>query len=271
MKYFNPRRWLFGRYRRNPLLRLLAEQCTKVVLAYDNNDHYMFRNGESMVVRRLVQTLWTNRRPVIFDVGANDGEWSLMLLEHITRVDLHAFEIVTDTYRLLERNLQPYMGGEAQLFLNNYGLFSSEQEIEVWTNAGANSASVLAHPDINDNRCIVQRVTTGDAYLAGYSGQRIDYLKIDVEGADYDVLRGFAAALAAGDIAMLQFEYGTFNIPSRKLLLDFYELLCDVGYAVGKIYPTYVDLKPYNSALETLRAGNFLAVAPGVDNPFTDR
>ncbi|MBU0742417.1 FkbM family methyltransferase [bacterium] len=211
----------------------MADQCAKVTLAFDNNDYYMYRNGESMVVGRLAGTLWSGCRPVVFDAGANDGEWSLMVLATKRGIDLHVFEIVPDTYRILQRNLREYLDGGAGIVLNEIGLCSDEREIEVWSSYGSNSAGVMPHPDARDNACITARVTTGDAYLAASGVEKIDYLKIDVEGAGYNVLRGFAGALAGGRIAMLQFEYG-----------------------------------PYATALETLRPGNFPAVAPGIENPF---
>ena len=268
LKFFNPRRWLFGRHRRNPLVGMLARQCAKVTLAYDNNDYYMYRNGERMVVAHLAATLWTDRRPVVLDVGANDGEWALMALALQRDMALHAFEIVPETHGVLRANLQACLDAEPRPVLNAFGLFRDEREIEVWSNYGSNSAGVMPHPDAEDNACIRAKVTTGDAYLASVGTDRIDYLKIDVEGAEYDVLLGFADALAAGRVALLQFEYGPYNIPARRLLIDFYELLGDHGYTVGKIYPGHVEFGPYATALETLRPGNFLAAAPGIDTAF---
>jgi len=265
LKFFNPRRWLFGRHRRNPLVRAVARQCEKVVLAHDNNDYYMLRNGESRVVERLAATLWRGRRPTVLDVGANDGEWALMALDRQPEMDLHAFEIVPETHAVLARAV----GGRAGVTLNDVGLYSDEREIEVWSNYGANSAGVMRHPDARDNASLVARTTTGDAYLAAAGLERVDYLKIDVEGAEYEVLLGFADALAAGRVDALQFEYGPYNIPARRLLIDFYELLGSHGYVTGKIYPDHVALGPYTTELETLRPGNFLSLAPGMENPFT--
>jgi hypothetical protein len=48
----------------------------------------------------------------------------------------------------------------------------------------------------------------------------IDLLKLDTEGAEHLVLRGFDGALARGRIAAVQFEYGRVNAVTGFLLRD---------------------------------------------------
>jgi hypothetical protein len=51
------------------------------------------------------------------------------------------------------------------------------------------------------------------------------------------------------------------NAQSKWLLRDAYQLLGGHGFALGKIYPTYVDFRDYDVARdEDLRGPNYLAV-----------
>ena len=88
----------------------------------------------------------------------------------------------------------------------------------------------------------------------------VDFLKLDVEGAENRVLQGFANALQDRLIDVIQFEYGRANIISKFLLYDFYVLFQKYGYKVGKIYPNYVDFREYSSDDENFLGPNYLAV-----------
>ena len=55
----------------------------------------------------------------------------------------------------------------------------------------------------------------GDQYVRDRQIDRIDFAKIDVEGAEYRVLRGLRDTIAAGPITCIQFEYGAFSIQTR--------------------------------------------------------
>ena len=101
---------------------------------------------------------------------------------------------------------------------------------------------------------------TGDEYVARQDLGRIDFLKIDVEGAEHRVLNGFAETLAQTAIRCIQFEYGAFSIDTKVLLRDYYEIL-QARYVIGKIFPTYVDFRDYDWTDEDFRFSNFLCVS----------
>lgn len=75
---------------------------------------------------------------------------------------------------------------------------------------------------------------------------------------DLLVLKGFGDRL--NDIRVIQFEYGVFNIQSRALLIDFFNLLNIYGFMIGKIYPNYVDFFEYHYSREDFGGNNYLAV-----------
>ena len=101
-------------------------------------------------------------------------------------------------------------------------------------------------------------VTTGERYVKEQGIERIDMLKIDVEGMDLQVIKGFGDGLQ--QIKVIQFEYGIFNIASRDLLVDFHALLTAAGFRVGKIYPRTVEFFDYHYSREDFLGNNFLAV-----------
>jgi hypothetical protein len=59
---------------------------------------------------------------------------------------------------------------------------------------------------------------------------------------------------------VIQFEYGIFNISSKDLLVDFYRLLSESGFVVGKIMPKGVIFRDYHFSMEDFYGNNYLAV-----------
>ena len=74
------------------------------------------------------------------------------------------------------------------------------------------------------------------------------------------VLNGFDAAFRAGQIDVIQFEYGKVNIITHFLLRDFYEFLEPRGYSVGKLFPDHVDFRSYDLEDEDFLGPNYVAV-----------
>jgi hypothetical protein len=88
----------------------------------------------------------------------------------------------------------------------------------------------------------------------------VDFLKIDVEGAEFRVIKGFSERLDVQKIHCMQFEYGAFSTQTRFLLGDYYSLLSP-SYWMGKIFPTYVDFRDYDYTMEDFRFSNYCCVS----------
>ena len=94
--------------------------------------------------------------------------------------------------------------------------------------------------------------------MAGQGIEAIDFLKIDTEGMDLRVIKGFGDELQK--VKVIQFEYGIFNISSHDLLADFFSHLTTRGFSIGKIFPRHVDFFAYDWPMENFFGANFLAV-----------
>jgi FkbM family methyltransferase len=83
------------------------------------------------------------------------------------------------------------------------------------------------------NQCAVEiavEITTVDTFVRQSGIDRIDLLKIDVEGAELDVLRGAHQCIRQSRIDAVLFEFNEMNIVSRVFLQDFFELLPDFDF-----------------------------------------
>lgn len=242
-----------ARHRRRWPVRTLARLCEKYLDAYANWSYDPTRNGERRVLER-----WAPLAPkTIFDVGANVGDWTAMARELLPGATIHCFEVAPPTAEKLSRRFL----GDGHIHVICKGLSNHEGDVSVvYYPRASGLTSLYDFPHRQASERIQASTIVGDTYVAERGITQIDFLKIDVEGAEWEVLEGFSTSFDKGIVHALQFEYGRKSILTKHLLQDLYRLLEGKGFAVGKIYPTYVDFRPYRLQDEDFRGPNYLAV-----------
>lgn len=209
-------------------------------------------SGEELLMRAL-----SNQLGVIIDCGSNIGEWARMAREFNPNSEIHTFEVVPDTYRMLLKNLKI----DDKIIPNGFGLsnYNGTVKMKHCPNFPALSTHLenLYVENFEWRNGIVVR---GDDYCSSHNIEYIDFLKIDTEGAEKLVLEGFKNMLDEERIGIIQFEYGYANILSRFLLVDAYELLTPHGFHIGKLMPNGIELHEYNLLREDFQGPNYVAV-----------
>ena len=174
--------------------------------------HYL-RDGnpethEAAMLQRLMRPGMT-----VVDIGANHGLFTLEVLEFIRPGGrVHAFEPATATRELLEANLKANgLEGEVRVFPAAVGAAPGEASLRIhdeWSglNTLARRDITWLGRELKADRVLTVPVVTLDDHAAAHGLDRIDFLKIDVEGFELDVLKGARGLLDAGriDIAMLE-------------------------------------------------------------------
>ena len=225
------------------------------------------KSGEIWVVSHVVRdALATRSGAVVFDVGANVGDYSLLLARHLRSPAIYAFEPSPRTFAELARRVEAVPGVVAVPL----GLSDRDGKVEFFTYAvdGVEdrclSAIDLRRPtlvlsvEVSGSEQV--EVRTLDGFCEERGIEAIDFLKMDVEGHELSVLRGAQRMLNSGAIAMIQFEFGPANIYSRTYLFDFWEML-SAQYDLFRIVPKgIVPIRSYGEHLEVFLTTNYLAV-----------
>lgn len=124
---------------------------------------------------------------VVFDVGAHIGLYTLIAARKVGKNGMVvAFEPDTENFRLLSRNVQINKFTNVRLFRVALGREDSEKVLYMGVNPVHSS---LLPPYYLRARKKV-RVATLDRIMEKLQLTRIDWIKIDVEGAEMDVLEG---------------------------------------------------------------------------------
>jgi FkbM family methyltransferase len=247
-----------SRHRNSFLSMFIFKNITVLRNHIENVNFDQKTNGEGRYLKELSSLNFN----VIFDVGANIGEWALCANEIFPESKIHSFEILPkhwNDFTERTRNL-------SNIKLNQFGLSDFEGTIEVHFNSRTEADSMAtiypqfimdSEKEHYDSKCECM-VKKGSDYVLENNILSVDLMKIDVEGHELKVIRGFGDFIR--NIRLIQFEYGVYNITSRDLLCDFFDYLEKYNFIIGRLYPHFVDFFKYDYSKESFLGGNYIAV-----------
>lgn len=91
---------------------------------------------------------------------------------------------------------------------------------------------------------------------------RIDFMKMDLEGGEFEALKGAAECMRTGMLKAFSFEFGVSNVNSRVFFRDIYNLVAENRYSLFRVTPAgrLIPLKTYTEDYETFaRTTTYLA------------
>ena len=228
-------------------------------------------SGEEWVLGHVVAPACARvESPVVFDVGANVGDYARLVRRHVPAATVYAFEPSRATYERLAQSAAGE-GGRVRPF--NLGLSDEAKGVELYSyTVEGEEQSLISSIDRRLPTQVVQvevsatervEVRPLDDFCAEQGVGRIDFLKLDVEGHELAVLRGARRMLGAGAVSMIQFEFGPANIYSRTFFYDFWTLLSG-DYDIHRIVPRgLAPIAYYGEQREIFLTTNYLAVRRG--------
>ena len=156
----------------------------------------------------LIQRYLPDWRPaVIFDVGANVGQSAKAYARRFLDARIHSFEPSPQTYRrLLDR-----VSGFPQVVTHCLALGRAEATLGL-TQARNPALNHLVPADQPLPKGAVRvAVRTGTDVMQKLNVDRIDFLKIDTEGHDLEVLHGFLPVLDRVDFIQVEAGMNPYN------------------------------------------------------------
>jgi FkbM family methyltransferase len=201
--------------------------------------------------------------PVIFDVGANMGEWSVLFNQLFPQAQIFLFEPQPVCQKIItERNIP------GSILVPNAVSSTAGQTIKLFSSGDtAGIASLHQRRDsyFNDMSftSINVNTVTIDDVIREHKIVGVDFMKMDVEGHELDVLKGAMKSLEARLIKAFSFEFGSGNINSRTFFHDFWDLLKPLGYDIYRILPSsrLMPIKEYYEDCEYFRGvTNYIAI-----------
>lgn len=150
---------------------------------------------------------------VFLDIGANIGLTTLIAAEHVTEGRLIAVEPAPATFTYLRRNMA--LNG-VSVQAENLAFGAGEGTVDFLVRPGGSAANHVvtqAHMAAKAGGPQVRKVRQRrvDDYLQAEGIDRVDFIKIDVEGYEIPVFEGMARTLAEQDV-VVQTEFNAWAL-----------------------------------------------------------
>jgi FkbM family methyltransferase len=207
-------------------------------------ENYKFLNNCNCFLNGEIN-LWNflkNKVNTIFDIGSRDDDYYFK--DCNVSQEFHIFEPHPVFYNSVSSKATNYKN----VFVNNVGIGKEESILPYYERA----ESFVNR--FNETPSKHLKITPLSKYIQDKEIKNIDFLKIDTEGFELDVLQSLGSKLS--HVKHIQFEYGG-TYPDRGILLkDVYDVLKDYHiFIIGPdgIYsrPVPIEHKQYSNYLAT--------------------
>ncbi len=204
-----------------------------------------------------------NNKQVLFDVGANVGNYTKLLTQSFPNAFIHCFEPLNTTYTRLVKNTD-----NSNCLLNNFGLSDIEGEKLIYYNDSSEELlglsslyqRQLGHMNMTLSQSEIIKLSTIDKYCNQNNITSIDFLKLDVEGSEYEVLLGATEMIKKNNIKAIQIEFGGADIDARLFFRDFWDMLNEKYYVYRILQDNLLRIEEYNEGLEIFSTTNYLFI-----------
>jgi FkbM family methyltransferase len=178
---------------------------------------------------------------VVFDIGANIGMYSLLLSNLVgEKGTVYAFEPDPDTFLMLNENIKL---SKKNNIIPVKAALSSENSFATLNKPSINSGDAFNYIKILDTKSdetnlnLIETITLDD-FIASNNINKIDFMKIDIEGAEFLCLQGAKKLLKSNNAPSIVCESNE-NYLERfnQRLSDLILFMNDCGFSI-KNYDT---------------------------------
>jgi FkbM family methyltransferase len=231
-----PRMALLRTYLRLKLRRLLREKVLRRPIRSERilgaevalRDHAAFtRMVREIFLRQIYHFDAARPDPRILDCGGNIGLATIFLKRVHPRARVTVFEPDPANFSLLRRNLDAARLDGVEAVQAALAGAAGELDFARETGDAEGVNAALAAPSAAGAGDLLKvRALTLSSFVDG----EIDFLKMDIEGAEEEVLRELAAAGRLRHVARMAVEYHHHREPGRDRLAGFLALLEENGF-----------------------------------------
>lgn len=194
----------------------------------------------------------------VMDVGANVGQSAALYCEKFPEAQIHSFEPVQSTFKQLQEKSQS-LGNRVSCHHKAVG----DENGEVMINVGDNSEINSIKYNHSSQKERVEAITV-DSFIETQPLDFVDFLKIDTEGFEIEVLNGCNQSLASKMIGILYIESGPVKsdrhfVPISKII----ETLKEHDYELFGVY----EQQQFWTGEKQIMFFNLAFISPALKNP----
>lgn len=134
-------------------------------------------------------------RPVIFDCGGNVGLASAYFAGRYPRATIHVFEPGGRNFKCLQKMAEAWTREQVKLVLNKAGVWSNSAPGILHRHSFGSASDSFLHSEHSVGTTESVEMLRLDKYLEEKRINRIDLLKLDVEGSEFEAVKGLGSRL----------------------------------------------------------------------------
>jgi FkbM family methyltransferase len=172
---------------------------------------------------------------IIIDAGAYPGGFALLSSKMVgSKGKIIAFEPDVGNYKQLLRNIA--LNNIHNIIVINKGIYSKDTTMK-FNNGGTSGASVFVKDTLNKNITYVPVVSL-DNELKRLNINKVDFIKMDIEGAEIEAIKGCKKTLKHNNTKLAIASYHILN--GEKTCFKLEKLLSKLGYNVETSFSTHL-------------------------------
>ena len=215
---------LFNRAFKRTVMTFWGDEMTVVIPEHVSLRIFGFGYFEEGLTKMVLEYLKPG--DTFFDVGAHFGYFTLLSSSIVGKKgQVHSFEPTSSTFTVLQSNVE----GRSNVILNNCGVFSKKMTLpfnDYGIEYSAFNSFENRRLDISNPQKLEVQAISLNEYI--YSKKIVpDFIKIDAEGAEYEILAGGGERMITDFQPVISIEVGGKN--SAKC----------IQYLTGKGYQAY--------------------------------
>jgi len=185
---------------------------------------------------------------VILDIGGNIGTTSVFYSRMFPQAKIYTFEPVPTNFELLQKNIS----GLNNVTAFNVGLGDSDKRVQIYDSNELGNTGGFSIYDVNVDKSRSQEIQIKDAkaFLSEVGVEKVDLIKIDTEGAEYDILTTMDKELLSnakwiiGELHGVR-DYELFEYLSQWFDLDIRKTLRSSLYQFNARNRKFADVIPW--------------------------
>ena len=203
----------------------------------NNDDFHIMTFHENDIIEHMFTP---KEGDIVIDVGAHIGPYTLVASKSVgLKGKVVAIEAAPDNFDILNRNIQ--LNKMTNVITLNYAAYSKENKIKLYllTKGEEESSHTIFNTVVterahNEKKFVEVQANTLDylLQLSGIKHEQVNWIKIDVEGAEFDVLKGAKNILSKSSNISLLIEIHNLSADNTTLYEPIKEFLNSYNFKI---------------------------------------